>query len=237
MTTAPDGTLYIVDMYRGIIQEGNWVKEGSYLRKVVQQYGFDKQVGRGRIWRLVHDSDEARPAAADVQRNAGATRRASRASERLVARHRAEAARLEAGQLRRARARPRWRATSKNPLARLHALWTLEGLDALTPELVREKLKDEHPQVRAAAIRVSESLYKKGDKSLVAGRARGGEGQGCDVVAAGDAHREAAQFPDWKKPMDEIVREHDQRGREGDRRPDPPSAEADRDEQISRPRN
>ena len=40
MVTAPDGTLYIVDMYRGIIQEGNWVREGSYLRKVVEQYGL-----------------------------------------------------------------------------------------------------------------------------------------------------------------------------------------------------
>ncbi|NOX98821.1 MAG: hypothetical protein GXP30_03665, partial [Verrucomicrobia bacterium] len=54
MCTAPDGTLYIVDMYRGIIQEGNWVKEGSYLRKVVQQYQLDKNFGRGRIYRLVH---------------------------------------------------------------------------------------------------------------------------------------------------------------------------------------
>ena len=61
--TAPDGCIYIVDMYRGIIQEGNWVQEGSYLRKVVQQYGFDKNVGRGRIWRLVHKDYRARPAA------------------------------------------------------------------------------------------------------------------------------------------------------------------------------
>ena len=35
MITAPDGTLYVVDMYRGIIQEGTWVEEGSYLRKKV----------------------------------------------------------------------------------------------------------------------------------------------------------------------------------------------------------
>ena len=43
MTTGPDGCLYIVDMYRGIIQEGAWVNQGSYLRKVVEQYGFQKQ--------------------------------------------------------------------------------------------------------------------------------------------------------------------------------------------------
>ncbi len=54
MVTAPDGTLYIVDMYRGIIQEGNWVREGSYLRTVVQKYQLDRNIGHGRIWRLRH---------------------------------------------------------------------------------------------------------------------------------------------------------------------------------------
>lgn len=42
LTTAPDGTLYIVDMYRGIIQEGNWVKKDSFLRPKVQKYGLEK---------------------------------------------------------------------------------------------------------------------------------------------------------------------------------------------------
>src|SRR5262245_33849267 len=32
MRTAPDGTVYIADMYRGIIQEGEWTRAGSYLR-------------------------------------------------------------------------------------------------------------------------------------------------------------------------------------------------------------
>ncbi|MGV3532775.1 MAG: DUF7133 domain-containing protein, partial [Chthoniobacteraceae bacterium] len=61
MVTAPDGTLYIVDMYRGIIQEGNWVRPGSYLRKVVEQYSFDKVTARGRIWRLVHETTKRGP--------------------------------------------------------------------------------------------------------------------------------------------------------------------------------
>ncbi|MGI9241565.1 MAG: DUF7133 domain-containing protein, partial [Verrucomicrobiales bacterium] len=38
--TGPDGCLYICDMYRGIIQEGNWVRPGSYLRGVVENYGL-----------------------------------------------------------------------------------------------------------------------------------------------------------------------------------------------------
>ena len=56
MTTAPDGTIYLSDMYHGIIQESNWTRKGSYLRKKIEQYGFDKVINHGRIWRLVHDS-------------------------------------------------------------------------------------------------------------------------------------------------------------------------------------
>ena len=32
VTTAPDGTMYITDMYRGIIQESQWSGPGTYLR-------------------------------------------------------------------------------------------------------------------------------------------------------------------------------------------------------------
>lgn len=49
MKTAPDGTLFIWDAYRGIIQEANWTREGSYLRKVILQHGLEKIIQRGRI--------------------------------------------------------------------------------------------------------------------------------------------------------------------------------------------
>ena len=48
----------------------------------------------------------------------------------------------------------------------MHALWTLEGLEAASPGLVADLLKDGHPQVRVSALRVSESLWKAGDLSL-----------------------------------------------------------------------
>ncbi|MFN7141388.1 MAG: discoidin domain-containing protein, partial [Limisphaerales bacterium] len=56
----------------------------------------------------------------------------------------------------------------KDHLARIHALWTLEGLESLDSSLLREKManRNEHPQVRIAAIRASESLHKRGDESL-----------------------------------------------------------------------
>jgi hypothetical protein len=60
MVTAPDGSLYIVDMYRGIIQEGSWVQPGGHLRGMVEKHGLQNNIGRGRIYRLVRD--ETKPA-------------------------------------------------------------------------------------------------------------------------------------------------------------------------------
>ena len=107
MTTAPDGTLYIVDMYRGIIQEGQWTKPGTYLRKKIEQYQLDKVVRHGRIWRLTYDGmarDRTRPR--DVERDVGTTGRASEPSQRVVAGHRAAAARAQAGRIGAARTDP-----------------------------------------------------------------------------------------------------------------------------------
>ncbi len=56
--------------------------------------------------------------------------------------------------------------TSSNQLAKMHALWTLEGLGALDARLVREQMKHPDPKIRIQAIRASETLYKAGDKSF-----------------------------------------------------------------------
>jgi mono/diheme cytochrome c family protein/glucose/arabinose dehydrogenase len=164
MTTGPDGCLYIVDMYRGIIQEGNWVREGSYLRTVVKQYGLQNNVGHGRIWRLVHKDftpgpqphllDETPAQLVTYLDHPNGWWRDT--AQMLLVLKQDKSVVPALVQLVR---------QSKEPLGRLHALWTLEGLDALDPALVREQLKDADPNMRIAAIRVSESLYKKGDKS------------------------------------------------------------------------
>ena len=54
-TTGPDGTIYIADMYRGIIEGAEWAKQGTYLREKIKQYQLDKVTGHGRIWRLTYD--------------------------------------------------------------------------------------------------------------------------------------------------------------------------------------
>ena len=167
MATGPDGTIYIADMYRGIIEGAEWAKEGTYLREKIKQYQLDKVIGpRPRLAAHLR-RHRARPdAAADAQRNAGAARRAPLASERLVARHGAAAARAQAGQVRRAGAAAADRERRRTMLARFHALWTLEGLGALDAALTREVLADPEPRMRIQAMRASETLYKAGDRSF-----------------------------------------------------------------------
>ena len=64
ISNAPDGTLYIADMYHGIIQERQWSGPGWYLRAKIEQYQLDKVVNHGRIWRLRYDGRAAVPATA-----------------------------------------------------------------------------------------------------------------------------------------------------------------------------
>ncbi len=62
ISNAPDGTVFIADMYHGIIQERQWSGPGSYLRAKIEQYQLDKVVNHGRIWRLRYDGRAAVPA-------------------------------------------------------------------------------------------------------------------------------------------------------------------------------
>jgi putative membrane-bound dehydrogenase-like protein len=167
IANAPDGCLYFVDMYRGIVQESNWTKPGSYLRGVVEAYGLDKNVGAGRIWRLVHKDFKPGPQPRMLEESAS----------QLVAhlehpngwwRDTAQKLLVVRADKSVVPALEKLVLGSKSPLARMHALWTLEGLDAATPAPVRAALKDADPQVRVSAIRVSETLWKAGDLSLKA---------------------------------------------------------------------
>jgi mono/diheme cytochrome c family protein/glucose/arabinose dehydrogenase len=166
MATAPDGTMYIVDMYHGIIQEGEWTPVGSYLRAKIEQYQLDKVVSLGRIWRLTHenfDRDETKPnmygqptgtLVAHLDHPNGWWR--DMAQQILVQRNDKSVAPALISTVR----------GSKKIEAKFHALWVLEGIGALESSLVKELLNDPNPRMRIMALWVSESLYKNGDTSF-----------------------------------------------------------------------
>ncbi len=184
ISNAPDGTVYIADMYHGIIQEKEWSGPGSYLRAKIEQYQLDKVASYGRIWRLRYDG---RPAVPKTDTNMGqpaipaitpdftAPKMYSETSAQLVSHltnpngwWRDMAQRLLV--LRQDKsvvpALQQMARSSNDLLARFHALWTLEGLNALDAPLVREAMKDPSPRMRVQAIRASETLYKAGDRTF-----------------------------------------------------------------------
>ncbi len=180
--TAPDGTLYIVDAYRGIIQQGNWTQEGSYLRRKIEQYQMDKIYGNGRIWRLSYEGmprDTTRPRMND-ETPAQLVRHLEHpngwwrdTAQRLLVLHQDKSV---------VPALVTMARTSPNLFARFHALWTLEGLDALEAGLVREMMRDPSPEMRVQALRLSESLYKWGDRSFAEDYRRMTQDPNKDVV-------------------------------------------------------
>jgi len=166
LANGPDGCLYIVDMYRGIVQESHWLQPGEYLYGVVQKYGLDKIVGCGRIWRLVHKDYAPGPwphmlgeSSAELVQHLEHPNGWWRDTAQKLLVLRQDKSVVPAVQ--------NMAASSASHLGRIHALWTLEGLDALDASVIRRALKDPHPQVRIAALRAGESLCKNGDPSII----------------------------------------------------------------------
>jgi mono/diheme cytochrome c family protein len=160
LANGPDGALYIVDMYRGIIQHRIYVT--SYLRKQIESRDLDKGLHGGRIYRIV---PENAPSAAE--RFAALPHLATADTAGLVAalasangwtRDTAQRLLVEKRDPAATAALKTVAGTAQEPLARLHALWTLEGTAALDVAILEKCLGDSDPRVVAAAVRLSEKF-------------------------------------------------------------------------------
>ena len=153
MYVGPDGALYLLDYYREIIEHPEWMSE-----EAVKEGKLYNGRDRGRIYRI--SRTDAKPAywtegihlgdATDEELVRQLSNRNSwwrlNAQRLLVDRRSIE---VVPDLVRIAR-------TSTSEMARLHALWTLEGLKKLTPELIQHALKDPVAGIRQNAIRLLE---------------------------------------------------------------------------------
>lgn len=177
--TGPDGCMYIVDMYHGIIQESNWTKEGSYLRPQILRKNLDQNIGRGRIYRLVHDGYTPGPKphlleatsaelVDDLSHPNGWWR--DNAQEQLVIRgDKSVIPALRKLALGEQTFTEKWIMWKKapSPLTRVLALWTLDGLHAVDQDLVLSAFTDEDPHVRKAAVRISEFFLQEDNEPIL----------------------------------------------------------------------
>lgn len=155
--TAPDGSLYLVDFYRGILQHSVYMT--SYLRAQVEERGLDTPIGLGRIWRVRHREGGA---------GSGQPRMQDESSLDLVAhlshangwwRDTAQRLIIERGEADVVAPALQWIVRGdSDALAKIHAVWTLEGLGRLDTVTLDKALRSSHPRVVAESIRAAESL-------------------------------------------------------------------------------
>jgi putative membrane-bound dehydrogenase-like protein len=143
MELGPDGALYVVDMYRCVIEHPDFVPD-ELKQRPDQRLGDD----RGRIWRIVPASGSPmrKQGTADTNPTRKQGKPLSKASsadlvkllEHANAWQRETAQRLLVeGQKSEALAEIKSVAKDgSEPLGRLHAFWTLQGLDALDKSLL-----------------------------------------------------------------------------------------------------
>ena len=147
----PDGALYVVDMYRLVIEHPKWIPDAW------QKELGDLRVGekQGRIYRVRPKGVALRP----VPRLAGATPTAlvaALASPSGLVRDLAQQQLTWRQQKSAAPDLERLAASAALPQARAQALWTLRSLGVLSAEAVARALRDSDAGVRRQALRLSE---------------------------------------------------------------------------------
>jgi putative membrane-bound dehydrogenase-like protein len=163
LAIGPDGALYVVDMYRELVEHPQFVPESA--RATVD---FRRWHDRGRIWRI-----RAKDMAATGGRNPNLSQASvpeltallghpngwwrMTAQRLLVERRDRTASRLLVDML----------ENDRNALARLHALWTLVALNGLDAAIMNRVAGDEHPALREHALRVASALEPSLPKRLI----------------------------------------------------------------------
>lgn len=133
----PDGTLWVVDMYRGVAQYGLFMT--SYLRRESLERGLDKGIHLGRIYRIVSTSKT--PARSPrLSRESSAALVGHLSDSNGWTRDMAQRLLVERGDRSIIPDLVRLIGAGTNPLGRIHALWTLEGLLVALPDGVEKSV-------------------------------------------------------------------------------------------------
>jgi mono/diheme cytochrome c family protein len=162
LLNCPDGSMLVVDMYRGIIEEYHFIT--SYLRDQSLARGLEKPMfGLGRIWKITYVGgplEEHRPKLNQMTSNdlAGLL-----AHPNGWWRDTAQQEIVERGDWSAVPALESLARGAPQAPTRLNALWTLDGLGPVRLALLRQALGDSSPKVRAAAVRLHEPWMRGAD--------------------------------------------------------------------------
>jgi len=165
ITQGPDGALYIVDMYRAVIEHPDFMPPELQKRPDLT-LGKDK----GRIWRIGPDKNNVQPPRPQLGK--ATTVELVKLLSHPNAWWRTTAQRLLLQRQDRSAIEPLKTVVMANPEAtnpghdRVLAAWLLESFGALDPTLIIAMLKDARPRVREHGVRLAESRLKANDELL-----------------------------------------------------------------------
>jgi putative membrane-bound dehydrogenase-like protein len=153
--TGPDGALWVVDMYRFVIEHPRWIPP-ERLATLDIRAGADM----GRIYRVYPKDHAPRDvtdlisrSSADVAKLMDSPNGTFRDMVQVELTRRQDAASVPAlVELAR---------SARRGSARVQAMWTLAALNSLKPELVRLALSDADPDVRCNGLRLAEPFLQK----------------------------------------------------------------------------
>jgi putative heme-binding domain-containing protein len=152
MANGPDGALYVLDMYRHLIQAADFLPP-AIVKHLDVGGGFDK----GRLYRVVPRGFQ-RPRTPRL--SLASTAELVALLEHPNGWHRDTASRLLYQRQDRSAITPlkALAAEVKSPLGRMHSLYALAGLQALDSSQVLRGLDDADPRVREHAVRLAEAF-------------------------------------------------------------------------------
>ncbi|MGN6547093.1 MAG: PVC-type heme-binding CxxCH protein, partial [Aureliella sp.] len=150
---APDGSIYIADFYREIIEDYSAIPR--YLQ---QLYGLVAGRDHGRVWKLTHENQQ-QSADADMSQLA-----VEQLAREVVSPHywRRMTARRLLVEGKQTGAAPQLAALARESteaFAAINALQTLDGLGKLAPDQVAVALEHADPSVRRQALRFAERWF------------------------------------------------------------------------------
>ncbi|MGB7343253.1 MAG: PVC-type heme-binding CxxCH protein [Pirellulaceae bacterium] len=161
VTTGPDGAIWVVDMYRLVIEHPEWIDD-KREKELFLRAGHD----RGRIYRIFPSNKQPRniPKLKDATTDELVEHLASPSGR---TRDLAQALLIEQNEPSTPEKLVATIQSSENPMARLHALCTLDGLGKITQPILTTALADKHTTVRRHAIRLAEPFIAVDNEAAI----------------------------------------------------------------------
>jgi putative heme-binding domain-containing protein len=151
--TGPDGALWVADMYRYMIEHPQFLpKEGKDELSPFYRLGDD----RGRIYRVYPKGQKLRPIP-NLEKLTTTELVLALENRNGWQRDTAQALLVDRNDSTVVSELIKMATSSEQPLARLHALCTLQGMGALNPAILKSAATDSSPGVRRHVVSLSEN--------------------------------------------------------------------------------